>query len=371
MEPRASPNDYELFHDDLSTEVKYKLRRWLDFSRGERTPKGYRNALEVAAHLGDTAMVKKLLATGQGSQEKPRYGYPLLLATHSGCVETVEFLLTKGADLAASIKRTEIEETPLDIAWGQEDPQMLMTLADHLMRHEYNSTTEVHKALGKCAEQNDEYRVKNLLANGADPNFQTNGFSPALVSAANGGSVAISSILLKERAIVDLRCDTSGCAALEVAAGNGNTELLELLLESGANLNGHNDGGPLIAAAKYGKLQAVKALVEKGACVDIANSKRETPIGVAASLDEKDVFEYLKPLADFGFALKSAFDEGYFYSQNQQHVGRVHSYTGTEHWHQLWQCNLAVLKYKSGSAMTDISTSWAFIFVLCFLSQLI
>ncbi|KAJ6045563.1 uncharacterized protein N7446_012427 [Penicillium canescens] len=321
MEPRASPNDYALFHDDLSNEVKHNLRKWLDLSPGEETPKAYRNALEVAAHLGDTAMVKKLLAPVQCSQEKPRYGYPLLLATHSGCVETVEFLLTKGADLTASIKRTEIEETPLDIAWSQNDPQMLMTLADHLMRHEYNSTPEVHKALGKCAEHNDKNRVERLLANGADPNFQTNGCSPALVSAANGGSVAISGILLKEGAIVDLRCDTSGCAALEVAAWKENAELLKYLLESGAKPNSHNDGGPLIAAAKRGKLEIVQALVEKGACVNVANSKRETPIGVAASLDKKDVVAYLTPFADFGFALKSAFDEGYFYSQNQQHLG--------------------------------------------------
>lgn len=329
MEPRATPNDYELYHDDLSNEVEYELRRWLDFTRDEGTPKGYRNALEVAAHLGDTAMVRKLLATGQGSQEKPRYGYPLLLATHSGCVETVEFLLTEGADLTASIKRTEIEETPLDIAWSRKDPKMLMTLADHLMSPEYNSTSEVHKALGKCAEHNEEKRVEQLLANGADPNFQTSGFSPALVSAANGGSVATSGILLKGGAIVDIRCDTSDCAALEVAAGKGNTKLLKLLLESGANPNGRNDGGPLIAAAKWGKLQTVRALVEKGARVDIANSKSETPIGVAARLDKKDVFAFLTPFADFRFALKSAFDEGYFYSQNQQHVGRVHSYSGT------------------------------------------
>ncbi|KAJ6041597.1 uncharacterized protein N7446_010519 [Penicillium canescens] len=262
-----------------------------------------------AATLGDTAMVKELLATVQGSQEKPRYGYPLLLVTHSGCVETVEHLLKEGADLTASIKRTEIEETP--------------------------------------------------------------SIFPALVSAANGGSVAINSILLKEGAMVDLRCDTSGCTALKVPAGKGNPKLLELLLEGGANLNGRNDGGPIIAAAKWRKLRTVQALVENGACMDIANSKSETPIGVAASLNKKDVFAYLTPSADFRFALKTAFDEGHFYSQNQQHVGRVHSYSRTKHWHLLLQCNLAVLKYKSGSGTTDISTSWVFIFVLWFLSQLI
>lgn len=75
---------------------------------------------------------------------------------------------------------------------------------------------------------------------------------------------------LIQRGLAPNTADTSGTTLLMVAARNGNTELLEFLLRSGANvLNINGYGETAIAlAALYGRKMAVQMLIDAGAKID-------------------------------------------------------------------------------------------------------
>ncbi|KAL9035416.1 MAG: hypothetical protein Q9214_006591, partial [Letrouitia sp. 1 TL-2023] len=88
---------------------------------------------------------------------------------------------------------------------------------------------------------------------------------PPLFIAASTGVPGIVQILLESGHEVNERCDLG--TALQTAATQGHDSVLRLLLENGAdpNLLGRDSYSPLQAAARYGTVESVKALIDSGA----------------------------------------------------------------------------------------------------------
>lgn len=86
--------------------------------------------------------------------------------------------------------------------------------------------------------------------------------------------------------------DRSGTTLLMFAAGNGNGQLLEFLLNSGANVLIKNEYGDtaITIAALRGRLKMVQRLVKAGAAID---AQGWTPLHYASFNGHADIVEYL------------------------------------------------------------------------------
>ncbi len=82
------------------------------------------------------------------------------------------------------------------------------------------------------------------------------------------------------------------CAAL-----NGHKEIVELLLEKGANVNAVGQGGSTVlhhaVSAKNCQVEIVKTLIEKGGDVNVADEGGYTPLHCAAFNGHKEIVEFL------------------------------------------------------------------------------
>ena len=85
------------------------------------------------------------------------------------------------------------------------------------------------------------------------------------------------------------------CAALRGAARNGHTDVVEYLVEQGADVNFVDWRGDtaLRGAARYGHLAVVEFLVGSGADVNAANDDGQTALLIAAEGGHLSVVEYL------------------------------------------------------------------------------
>ena len=88
---------------------------------------------------------------------------------------------------------------------------------------------------------------------------------PPLFIAASIGILGIVKSLLESDHDINERCDLG--TALQTAATQGHDTVLRYLLENGAdpNLLGRNDCSPLQAAARFGTVKSVEALIDSGA----------------------------------------------------------------------------------------------------------
>lgn len=73
---------------------------------------------------------------------------------------------------------------------------------------------------------------------------------------------------------------------LWVAAGDGQLDRVRELVESGVDVNGHDQFGytAMHAAVSYGQFDVVKYLLEHGAQVDVEDFEKDTPLYVAETV---------------------------------------------------------------------------------------
>ena len=105
--------------------------------------------------------------------------------------------------------------------------------------------------------------VQRALNGGKNPNeVDKIDATSALIAAAKGNHVNVLEVLIRDRALVDLK-DKSGNTALNWAAERGNSDAVRVLLDAGADPNTVDRSGvtPLIKAAKIGNLDILKLLV--------------------------------------------------------------------------------------------------------------
>ncbi len=84
------------------------------------------------------------------------------------------------------------------------------------------------------------------------------------------GRKDIAEILIKSGADINAKAKKHGSTALHVAAANGHSEIILLLLNNGAPVDARNKfgGTPLIAALEERQTESAKLLIRKGANVN-------------------------------------------------------------------------------------------------------
>lgn len=150
---------------------------------------------------------------------------------------------------------------------------------------------------------NDISLLKQDIANGCDVNYRNSLGSTALHIAASNGYTGSMILLIENGAAVD-SLDNLKKMPLHEAAEQNKVEAIEILLKNGAAIDAKSNGGytPLITAATLGHLSAVKALAEAGADVLITDDNQRTALdwamkdAVEEEIDDCPVVAFLSSI---------------------------------------------------------------------------
>ncbi|XP_068796082.1 ankyrin repeat and SOCS box protein 3 isoform X2 [Struthio camelus] len=105
-----------------------------------------------------------------------------------------------------------------------------------------------------------------------------------ICAAVENGHSGIVKLLLQYGANINGHHSWSGWNSLHQASFQGYTEIIKILLEKGANKECEDDFGitPLFVAAQYGKLESLRMLVSYGANINCQAKDKATPLLIAA-----------------------------------------------------------------------------------------
>lgn len=222
-------------------------------------------ALHLAARAGDAQSIYSLLAAGATVDERTQGGEPpwgqtaLMLASHGGQAEAVQALLKGGAD-------PELHER--DAAGDGRTAFMMAATHGHL----------------------DVLRVFKRMYDKID--FRSADGMTALTCAAASHQRPAVELLLSWGAEV---CDEKQ-SALVAAARYGHLDILDALLDAGADVDAQTAGGvtALMAAAEAGQLAAVEYLIEEGANIHVVDASERTAFSYAIAGEQHEIVRLLE-----------------------------------------------------------------------------
>jgi hypothetical protein len=150
-----------------------------------------------------------------------------------------------------------------------------------------------------AADLNDLAMVQLLLGHGADPNRLSSGGShnnSSLYLCAERGSVAVAQALIAHGADVEKPDSGDGSTPLCVACLNGHLEIVQMLLQAGADPNKAKTSGttPLYFCAQGDHLPIAKLLIKAGAEANKPAFRGFTPLQVASDNGHREMIKLLK-----------------------------------------------------------------------------
>ena len=248
--------------------VRAVLKQKVDVNAAE--PDGT-TALHWAAHASNLELAQLLVRAGANVNAVNRYGVaPLRLAVENGNATLAEVLLKAGANANAALPTGE---TVLMTAARTGDPATIKAL---VARGANVNTTEGQQgqtALMYAALENHAAAVTVLAEAGADLNARSKPLAWPEFKFNTGGM------------IYTLQ-PVGGWAALMYAARDGAVDAVRALANAGADLNVQDPDGttPLIVAIVNARFDAAVALLEKGANPNVADKMGMTPLYAAVDM---------------------------------------------------------------------------------------
>jgi ankyrin repeat protein len=186
-------------------------------------------------------------------------------AVHTGNVDMVKFLVSRGADVNV---KDNYGQTPVQIAAQLDDVQIIIHLVSH--GAEINIKNSIGKTPLHDAVAHDQFQIVNyLVSQDAEINAKDiNGRTP-LHDAVFDNYTEISAYLVSKGAGFNLK-DSDGKAALHYAVINENLDIIKSLVSGGANVNIRDKFNriPLHYAADKGNLEIAKYLIVNGSDIN-------------------------------------------------------------------------------------------------------
>jgi ankyrin repeat protein len=280
---------------------------------------GAADDLFTAALLGDSTLVRKLLADGASCEQTDHHGdTPLMWAAYKGHAHVVRALLEGGA---AADTGNKMGETALWWAAKQDHPVVVTMLREagasggfvesallgevKALEDALNNGYDVEArsrsgdtALRAAAACGQIECLRLLLTHGADPNNVGVRGRTALMAAVERGCVAAIHVLAKAGANIHAQ-DAYGFTALDNVRRAGR-EVVEALIQCGAEVNRRNgnESFPLIQAARFHmgdeSIAAVDGFLDAGAEIDAADEgSGDTALMWAATTGSVEVVRLL------------------------------------------------------------------------------
>ena len=285
--------------------------------------------LHLAAYAGYTGMVELLLANGAdpnavdgadrtplsyatqrhydaivqallGAHADPNAGgrdLALATAAYEGDVTALKLLLANAADPNTnSLLTWSVQGRELNAGYDYKFTPLVLAV----IRRNTDAVTELLRAKadpnvpdprGNPPLYNALVHIptlKALLEGGADPNARTADGSPMLVMAVWDQNEPAVKLLLAHQAEVNAASGNPnfvGVTALHAAASIGNTNIAELLLQAGADVNAREKDGstPLHEAVNHDHPELAELLLANKADPNVRNTVGQTPLDLAKS----------------------------------------------------------------------------------------
>ncbi|WP_250032712.1 alpha/beta fold hydrolase [Paractinoplanes maris] len=254
--------------------------------------------LETAIRADDTVTVSELISSGADPHRRESDGQtPLMIAAGLGRTRVVELLLAAGADVLSAEPR--MGATALHKAAQSGDTDVLGCLLDHGALVDQQSARLGHTPLMDAVQHKHEAAVRLLLARGARATIRNHWRETALDLARRDQSDVMVGLL---RAHIATEADRVRAARLPAAAEAGDLAEVERLIAAGAPLDErlpavgeHDDDYTALGlAARDGHTDIVRVLLDAGADPRRLNGlMRATPGHEAAFAGHAEVLQVL------------------------------------------------------------------------------
>ncbi|KAJ4387519.1 hypothetical protein N0V93_008113 [Gnomoniopsis smithogilvyi] len=243
-------------------------------------------ALQVAIGGGHTELARRLLDEGADVNALPRRedgDTALQAAARAGNLDMLEILLAAGANVG-------VAETPryrwpfmsyaLTVAAEANHPEIVARLLEVMSLDDARQIASI--ALPEAVNTRNIRLVQQLLQ--LHPHvdiLDREQRSTALQIAAANGDLEIVKFLLKEKANV-IHNPSGGKTALQSASDRGFLDVVETLLAAGANVNvTGSTAPPLLLAIRNGHIKVFERLLSAGAHIDATSYRGQTMLQAA------------------------------------------------------------------------------------------
>ena len=251
--PEPSPLADAVQHGDLKS-VQAQLQRKVDVNAPQ--PDGA-TALHWAAYKSDAESASALIGAGANVNAKNKYGVtPVALAADQGNSAVLNLLLNAGAKPNDSVHFVNSGETPLMHAARSAKIDAVRLLARAGADVNAKETWNGQTALMWAAADGDSAMVTALLELGADLKAKSNAGTTPFMFAVRKGDLRSVQAMIAAGANVNEKRSGDSATPLLVAVINGRADLVDLLLDKGADPNA--EGGTTEVTVVGSKAREVK-----------------------------------------------------------------------------------------------------------------